>query len=125
MSSLNRDHKFNSDMTHREIVLTAIAKEIESKFKRSKPRVSDYREYESRKNEIHEEIKNKKHCSELDWPDCEKVLLNNYKLPVGSSDFDALSSEDDHESQDYRTTYTKQPKQPKPMQNSKALALQR
>lgn len=92
MKVLNLDHKFNVDMTYREEVLTAIATKIETKFKRSKPTVYDYNMYEIKKAEVNEEIRKKKHFSESDWPESEKVLLENVKIST-ATEYDNLSSD--------------------------------
>lgn len=79
MSVLNRQSRFNNDMSYREELLTKIAKTIEEQSKRQNPTVTDYKKYETNKAEITEEIKNLKHFDESDFPDADKVLFVNSK----------------------------------------------
>lgn len=90
MDILNRQQKFNVDMTHREEVLTRIAKAIEDRCKRQKPTVHEYKKYESSKTEITENMKNMKHFDESDFPDCEKLVPENTK----TTELDDVSSSD-------------------------------
>lgn len=94
MDVLNRNQKFNVDMTYRQNVLTSIAEKIETKFGRGKPVIYEYREYEQRKPEIHGEIKNKKHFFETDWPESVKVLLDKVKSST-VQEFESVSSEEE------------------------------
>lgn len=79
MVVLNRDRRFNIDMTYRENILTGIASKIEKKFGREKPRICECREYEANKDVINKEIAKKKHSSEQDWSDCAAILLVDVK----------------------------------------------
>jgi hypothetical protein len=79
MAHLNRDHKFNMDMSYREDVLSKVSATIEAKFGRSKPTICDYSRYEKNKELIEGEIRRKKHYSETDWLDCVKVFLDSLK----------------------------------------------
>ncbi|XP_070508869.1 uncharacterized protein CG7065-like [Chironomus tepperi] len=101
MSILNRQSRFNNDMTYREEVLTKIAKKIEEQSKRQKPSVYDYKKYEISKAEITEEIKNFKHFNEEDFPEAEKILSvstkNNDLLDDVSSGSDSEEFEEFNE----------------------------
>lgn len=101
MTALNLNHKFNVDMHYREEVLCSIAEKLERRFKRTKPHVCEYRDFERNKSEITEQIRAKKHHSENDWPDCEKFLLENLK-PTASPEFESVSSESESELNDIR-----------------------
>lgn len=101
MDVLNRNQKFNIDMTYRQDVLSSIAEKIESKFGRLKPLIHEYRDYEQRKSEIHTEIRNKKHFSERDWPESAKVLLDKIKSST-VQEFESVSSESENEFNDKR-----------------------
>lgn len=79
MINLNRDQRFNMDMTYREEVLSKISSLIESKYGRLKPTICDYSNFEKNKDIIEGEIKSKKHFNEKDWPDCVKVFLDSFK----------------------------------------------
>lgn len=79
MNNLNRDQKFNMDMSYREEVLSKISSLIESKSGRMKPTICDFSNFEKNKDIIEGEIKSKKHFSENDWPDCVKVFHDSFK----------------------------------------------
>lgn len=94
MGILNRDRKFNIDMTHREEVLTQIAKQLEEKFGRGKPSIYEYRDYERNKEQIIEKVKKVHHTSEKDLPGSERVLLKNIETdPINN--LESVSSEDE------------------------------
>jgi seryl-tRNA synthetase len=95
MNSLNRDHKFTVDMAYREDVLSSIAKMIEAKCKRGKPKICEYREFERNKNEITDEIKRSRHFCERDWPESEKIFLELKKTVV--EELETVSSESENE----------------------------
>lgn len=97
METLNRNRKFNIDMTYREDVLTAISAKIEAKYGRKKPKICEYRDYEVNKEKINKEIHNKKHFNEKDWPDFESILLENVKSSQLNQDYDTISSESDED----------------------------
>lgn len=104
MKMLNLSQKFNLDMKYREEVLSSIAEKIEARFKRLKPHISEFREFERNKTQIVQEIKNKKHFSEKDWPDCEKFLLENVKSS-NIQEFESVSSESEDEFNDMRNPH--------------------
>lgn len=83
-------------MTYREETLTTIAAKIEAKFKRLKPHICEYREFEKNKNEIVEQLKIKRHFTAEEWPDCDKFLLENLKS-LNHQEFESVSSESDDE----------------------------
>lgn len=87
-------------MNFREEMLSTIAEKIEKKFKRAKPHICEYRDFERNKSEIVEQIKAKKHYSENDWPDCGKVLLENLKSSA-VQEFESVSSESENEFNDH------------------------
>lgn len=101
MKDLNLNQKFNLDMKYREGVLSGIAEKIEDKFKRMKPQIFDFREFERNKATIVEDIKKKNHFSEAEWPGCEKILLENVQAS-NSEQFETVSSESDDEFNDMR-----------------------
>ena len=97
MTILNKNHRFNVDMSYREEVLTSITMKIEEHLGRLKPSVYEYREYERNKTNITERLKNLKHLTEKDMPDWEKVLLKDINLTKNKDDFDDISSDEyDH-----------------------------
>ena len=98
MNILNRQSRFNTDMSYREEVLTKIAKSIEEKSKRQKPAIHDYKKYETSKAEITEEIKNLKHFDENDYPDADKILSSNSKA---TDLLDDVSSGSDSDFEDF------------------------
>ena len=98
MNVLNRQSRFNADMSYREEVLTKIAKSIEEQSKRQKPTVHDYKKYEINKIEITEEIKNLKHFDENDFPDADKILSINPKV---NDLLDDVSSGSDSDFEDF------------------------
>ncbi|CAG9812141.1 unnamed protein product [Chironomus riparius] len=108
MNILNRESRFNTDMSYREEVLTKIAKSIEEQSKRQKPTVHDYKKYEISKNEITEEIKNLKHFDESDFPDADKIFFVNTKtndlLDDVSSGSDSDFEEYNEKSRDFVTS---------------------
>lgn len=91
MAILNRDRRFNTDMTYREEVLTHIARQLEQRFKRQKLLVYEYREYERKKIQINEEVKIARHFNEKDFPENEKILLQRFEI----NEFEAVSSSDE------------------------------
>lgn len=101
MKALNLNQKFNLDMKYREEVLSLIAEKIETKSSRMKPHTYDFREFERNKSRIVDDIKNQQHFSEKDWPECEKVLLENLKT-LSVQEFESVSSESDDEFNDMR-----------------------
>lgn len=88
-------------MTYREEVLTSIAAKIEAKFKRLKPHICEYREFDKNKYEIVEQLKIKRHFSAEEWPDCHKILLEDVKN-VHHQEFESVSSESEDEFNDMR-----------------------
>jgi hypothetical protein len=94
MAALNREQKFNMDMTYREVVLSAVSASIEAKFGRTKPTICDYSRYEKNKEVIEGEIRRKKHLSEEDWPECEKVFVDSLRSLKGP-ELDAVSSDEE------------------------------
>ena len=108
MNVLNRQSRFNTDMSYREEVLTKIAKSIEEQSKRQKPTVHDYKKYEISKTEITEEIKNLKHFDESDFPDADKIFFvntkNNDLLDDVSSGSDSDFEEYNEKSRDFVTS---------------------
>lgn len=105
MDVLNRNKRFNVDMTYREEILTSIAGKIEVKFKRLKPHICEYREFERNKNEIVDQLKIKRHFTAEDWPDCDKFLLENVKS-FNLQEFESVSSESENEFNDVRQPLT-------------------
>lgn len=99
MGVLNREKKFNLDMSYREEVLLKVSSTIESKFGRSKPTICDYTRYEKNKASIDDEIRRKKHFCESDWPESAQSFLDNLKN-VKAVDLDNVSSDEDRE-EDY------------------------
>lgn len=96
MEILNRDRKFNIDMTHREEVLTKIAHRLQQEFGRGKPSIYEYREYERNKLKITDRVKNFKHICEKDLPESEKILLTDIKVEnVVTTSLDDVSSDDE------------------------------
>jgi len=96
MKVLNRNQEFNVNMVFREEVLSSISTKIDSKFKRTKPRVCEYRDYERNKSVIHDEVIRTHHHSERDWPECYNVLLESIKKePV--QELETVSSESENE----------------------------
>jgi hypothetical protein len=94
MKFLDQVQKFSNDMSFREKVLTEIASKIEQNFGRAKSRIHTVRNFEMKKAEIIEEIKNEEHFSEKGWVGCDKILLENSKLiSLSSSSEGGLQSE--------------------------------
>lgn len=92
-------------MKYREEALSYITEKIEEKCQRSKPHISEFREFERNKTQIIEEIKSKKHFSDKDWPDCEKTLLQILKSSSNVQEFESVSSESEDEFNDVRKTH--------------------
>lgn len=84
-------------MAYREQILSAASKMIESKSKRGKPRVCEYREFERNKNEIVAQIKNGKHFSDKDWPESEILLVDLLKRKLPIQELETVSSDSDDE----------------------------
>lgn len=94
MNALNLNQKFNVDMRYREAILSSIAKKIEVHFGRLKPYICEYRDYDPSKAKISEEIQKAKHFAAVDWPGCEKVLLEDLQGAT-TEEFEQFSSEDE------------------------------
>lgn len=97
MDILNRQERFNVDMTHREDVLTKLAKEIESRSKRQKATVHDYKKYEISRRQLTEDLKNLKHFDESDFPDCHQFVTEKAKASKVTELDDVSSCDSDFE----------------------------
>ena len=105
MKALNLNQKFNIDMKYREQILSSIAGKIEAKFRRLKPHICEFREFERKKTQVVEELKLKPHFSETEWPDCDKILLENLKN-INVQEFESVSSESEDEFNDMRNPHS-------------------
>lgn len=66
-------------MSYREAVLTQIIATVEDKIGLGKPTICENSRYETYKETIESEIKQKKHFDEADWPNCVEVLVESWR----------------------------------------------
>jgi hypothetical protein len=96
MAALNRENKFNTDMTYRDEILCQISSTIEAKIGRTKPTVCASSRYENEKQEIEQQITNKKHFGEKDWPDSKRFFMDSLRTLRFQFMSDDSSSEEEY-----------------------------